>query len=119
MGISTHILDTALGRPAADVPVSLSRWLDSQWSVLSEAGLKTDADGRARQLLPEGATLAVGLYRVRFETAAYYEAQQITGLYPFVEIAFEVRDAGEQAEMQHYHIPLLLTANGYTTYRGS
>lgn len=119
MGISTHILDTALGRPAADVPVSLARWQQGQWLSISEPSLTTDADGRARQLLPEGAALVAGLYRVRFETAAYYEVQQITGLYPYVEIAFEVRDAGEQAEVQHYHIPLLLTANGYTTYRGS
>ena len=119
MGISTHILDTSLGRPAAGVPVSLSRWQQERWLSLSDANLKTDADGRARQLLPEGATLEAGLYRVRFETAAYYEAQRLTGLYPYVEIAFEVRDAEEQAEEQHYHIPLLLTANGYTTYRGS
>jgi 5-hydroxyisourate hydrolase len=119
MGISTHILDIALGRPAADVPVSLSRWRGEQWLQLSEASLKTDADGRARQLLPESSQLEPGLYRVRFETAAYYQAQRLTGLYPYVEIAFEVRDTGQQAEAQHYHIPLLLTANGYTTYRGS
>jgi 5-hydroxyisourate hydrolase len=112
MGISTHILDTALGRPAADVPVSLARRHQGEWLVLSEG--KTDADGRARQLLPEGTALDAGLYRIRFETAAYYETQRLTGLYPYVEIAFEVCD-GEQ----HYHIPLLLTANGYTTYRGS
>jgi len=117
MGISTHILDTALGRPAANVPVSLARWQEGEWIVLSES--KTDADGRARQLLPEGAKLNPGLYRVRFEAAAYYEAQRLTGLYPYVEIAFEVRGAGEAAGEQHYHIPLLLTANGYTTYRGS
>ena len=114
MGLSTHILDTALGRPANDVPVSLARWELHHWIVLSDANLKTDTDGRARQLLPEGAALATGLYRIRFETAAYYEAQHLTGLYPFVEITFEVRD-----DTQHYHIPLLLTANGYTTYRGS
>jgi 5-hydroxyisourate hydrolase len=112
MGISTHILDTAIGRPAADVPVRLARLEHAQWMTLSES--KTDADGRARQLLPEGVALNAGLYRVRFETAAYYEAQHLAGLYPFVEIAFEVRDSEG-----HYHIPLLLTANGYTTYRGS
>jgi 5-hydroxyisourate hydrolase len=112
MGISTHVLDTALGSPAADVPVSLSRWRAERWELLSES--RTDADGRARQLLPEELELDAGLYRVRFETAAYYEAQEIAGLYPYVEIAFEVRD-GEA----HYHIPLLLAANGYTTYRGS
>jgi 5-hydroxyisourate hydrolase len=114
MGISTHILDTALGRPANDVPVALARWEHHLWIELSDANLKTDDDGRARQLLPEGASLSPGLYRIRFETAAYYEAQRLTGLYPYVEIAFEVRSSE-----QHYHIPLLLTANGYTTYRGS
>jgi 5-hydroxyisourate hydrolase len=112
MGISTHILDTALGRPAAEVPITLSFFRSDQWQVLSEN--QTDADGRCRQLLPEGTTLETGLYRVRFETAAYYESQHLAGLYPYVEIAFEVRDS-----QQHYHIPLLLTANGYTTYRGS
>lgn len=112
MGISTHILDTALGQPAAEVPVSLGRWQNDRWIVLSQS--KTDADGRCRQLLPEGATIEAGLYRVRFETAAYYDAQRLAGLYPYVEIAFEVRDTE-----QYYHVPLLLTANGYTTYRGS
>jgi 5-hydroxyisourate hydrolase len=112
MGISTHILDTAIGRPAASVPVSLARFENAQWTVLSHG--MTDADGRVRSLLPEGAAPEVGLYRVRFETATYYEAQKLAGLYPYVEIAFSV-DAGQQ----HYHIPLLLTANGYTTYRGS
>ncbi len=114
MGISTHILDTALGRPANGVPIALARWEHHLWVTLSDDQLRTDADGRARQLLPEGAALAAGLYRIRFETAAYYEAQHLTGLYPFVEIAFEVRDPEA-----HYHIPLLLTANGYSTYRGS
>jgi 5-hydroxyisourate hydrolase len=112
MGISTHILDTAIGRPAAEVQVSLSRQDRGQWIVLSEN--KTDADGRARQLLPDNIALQAGLYRVRFETGAYYESQQLAGLYPYVEVAFEVRDS-----QGHYHIPLLLTANGYTTYRGS
>jgi 5-hydroxyisourate hydrolase len=92
--------------------VSLARSLKDGWVVLAED--TTDADGRCRQLLPEGAVLEAGLYRVRFESAVYYQAQEIAGLYPYVEIPFEVRDS-----QQHYHIPLLLTANGYTTYRGS
>jgi 5-hydroxyisourate hydrolase len=116
MGISTHILDTALGRPAAGVPVSLARMCSDAWIAVSGIDLKTDADGRCRQLLPEGAGLDAGVYRVRFETAVYYEAQRQAGLYPWVEIVFEVRAGDPQ---QHYHIPLLLTANGYTTYRGS
>ena len=79
MGISTHILDTSTGRPAANVPVSLSRWANERWIPLSAEGLRTDADGRARQLLPETIPLDAGLYRVRFETARYYEAHHVTG----------------------------------------
>lgn len=112
MGISTHILDTALGRPAANVPVSLAIWQSAEWALLNSA--TTDADGRAKYLLPADHPLTEGLYRARFETAVYYEAKNLQGLYPYVEIIFEVRDAS-----QHFHIPLLLTANGYSTYRGS
>ena len=112
MGISTHILDTALGRPAVEVPVSLALWQTGEWVLLNSA--TTDADGRAKYLLPADQPLLAGLYRARFETALYYEAQRLQGLYPFVDIVFEVRDAD-----QHFHIPLLLTANGFSTYRGS
>jgi 5-hydroxyisourate hydrolase len=112
MGISTHILDTALGRPAVDVPVSLAIWQSTEWVLLNSA--TTDADGRAKHLLPAGEPLTASLYRARFETSVYYEAKKLEGLYPYVEIVFEVRDAE-----QHFHIPLLLTANGYSTYRGS
>jgi 5-hydroxyisourate hydrolase len=73
----------------------------------------TDADGRCRTLLSEQA-LEQATYKLRFATAAYFTAQKITGLYPYVEIVFAVADPS-----QHYHIPLLLAANGYTTYRGS
>ncbi len=112
MGISTHILDTALGRPAADVPVSLAHWQGGDWVLLN--GTTTDSDGRAKHLLPADRTLEIGLYRARFDTAAYYEAQSLAGLYPYVDIVFEIKST-----QQHYHVPLLLTANGYTTYRGS
>ena len=112
MGVSTHVLDTATGQPAREVPVSLARQEGTEWPVLHAD--KTDADGRCRQLLPQDVVLEAGLYRVRFETAIYYRSQRLAGLYPFVEIVFEVRET-----TQHYHIPLLLTANGYTTYRGS
>jgi len=112
MGISTHILDTAKGKPAAGVGVVLKRSENSVWFPVSSA--KTDADGRCAQLLPHEGPLRAGIYRIQFDTAAYYAAEKIQGLYPVVEIVFEVRE-GEQ----HYHVPLLLTANGYTTYRGS
>ncbi len=112
MGISTHILDTALGRPAAGVPVTLAFMTNGVWSHLNESF--TDADGRCKHLLPQTQTLEPGMYRVHFETDVYYRQIHLQGLYPYVEIVFTV-SGGEQ----HYHIPLLLTANGYTTYRGS
>jgi len=112
MGISTHVLDTALGRAAADVPVSLAHWQSGEWALLN--GTVTDADGRAKHLLPADRPLDAGLYRARFDTAAYYQSQGLAALYPYVDIVFEVKTPD-----QHYHVPLLLTANGYTTYRGS
>jgi 5-hydroxyisourate hydrolase len=111
--ISTHVLDTAQGQPAKDVPVRLERRdASGVWRVLASA--RTDQDGRCAQLLPEKDALTPGLYRVGFETATYFAARKLDGLYPLVEITFHVRD-GEQ----HFHIPLLLSPNGYTTYRGS
>jgi 5-hydroxyisourate hydrolase len=112
MGISTHILDTAIGRPATAVPVTLTFMENGAWSLINEA--VTDADGRCRNLLPPTQPLQPGVYRIHFETAAYFERDRLDGLHPYVEIVFTVSD-----REQHYHIPLLLTANGYTTYRGS
>ena len=110
-GISTHVLDTALGRPAAGVPLVLWRQSDGAWV---EAGRgTTDADGRCRTLLSDQ-PLERGLYRLRFGTGPYFAQQNIAPLYPYVEIVFSVADPNE-----HHHIPLLAAANGYTTYRGS
>jgi len=111
MGLSTHILDTALGRPAANVSLTLAKLDGQAWVELGHG--TTDADGRCRTLLGEH-VLEAATYKIRFATAAYYDERQLTGLYPYVEIAFTVADP-----TQHYHIPLLFTANGYTTYRGS
>jgi len=111
--ISTHILDTARGKPAVDVPVKLERQESTGvWHLLTSA--RTDSDGRCAQLLPPDHPLPAGPYRLLFDTARYYGAQKLDGLYPVVEITFQVRE-GES----HYHIPLLLSSNGYTTYRGS
>jgi 5-hydroxyisourate hydrolase len=111
--ISTHVLDTAKGRPAAGVPVRLERQ-DSSGKRAPVGAAETDQDGRCVQLLPEGATLVEGVYRLTFDTAKYFAACGADGLYPVVEIVFRVRN-GES----HFHIPLLLSPNGYTTYRGS
>ena len=111
--ISTHGLDTVLGKPAKDVQVRLERRQTSgKW--LEMASARTDQDGRCDQLLPDNAILQAGDYRLIFDTAKYFGAQKVDGLYPIVEITFQVRD-GES----HFHIPLLLSPNGYTTYRGS
>jgi 5-hydroxyisourate hydrolase len=112
MGISTHILDTALGRPATGVPLTLACFINGDWSPLNNA--VTDGDGRCKDLLPAAQTLRPRTYRIHFDTASYYKHNHIEGLYPYIEIVFTV-----SAGQQHYHIPLLLTANGYTTYRGS
>lgn len=111
MGISTHVLDTSLGRPAIGVAVMLSRLEHGDWRTLSIE--TTDADGRIRGFLPEP-PIEAGLYRIRFDTADHFRAYEFKTLYPYVEITFEVRDPD-----LHYHIPLLISANGYTTYRGS
>lgn len=112
MGISTHILDTALGRPATGVRVALAFMTNEVWSPLNDA--VTDADGRCKDLLPATQHLQPGAYRIHFETALYYKQNQLEGLYPYIEIVFKV-----SAGQKHYHIPLLLAPNGYTTYRGS
>jgi 5-hydroxyisourate hydrolase len=111
--ISTHVLDTSRGKPAVAVAVQLERAdAHGKWIQLSSG--RTDQDGRCAQLLPDGTDLVEGNYRMTFETAAYHAAQGMLGLYPIVEITFQVR-GGES----HFHIPLLLSPNGYTTYRGS
>ena len=111
--ISTHVLDVSQGKPAKDLPVRLER-RDSagEWRVLNLS--RTDGDGRCAQLLPEKEDPGAGLYRLAFDTASHHFAQEILGLYPVVEITFEVREGESQ-----FHIPLLLSPYGYTTYRGS
>jgi 5-hydroxyisourate hydrolase len=106
-GISTHVLDISLGKPAAGINVRLTHEAGGEWLG------STDADGRCRDLLG-AAPLKSGTYRLIFAVGAYFETQQIATLYPEVTIAFQVRDP-----QQHHHIPLLLAPNGYTTYRGT
>jgi len=111
--ISTHVLDTTRGKPASGVPVTLECLNSSgKWSTVSSA--QTDQDGRCGQLLPDKQIFREGVYRLRFDTATYFAACGQQGIYPVVEIMFHVPE-GEA----HFHIPLLLSPNGYTTYRGS
>jgi 5-hydroxyisourate hydrolase len=110
--ISTHVLDTSLGKPAKDVAVRLERHDKAgDWRMVRLA--RTDGDGRCADIA-NGDELSPGIYRLTFDTAGYYAAQEMQGLYPLVQVTFSVRD-GEK----NFHIPLLLSPNGYTTYRGS
>lgn len=112
-GITTHVLDTARGRPAAGVPVTLDRREpDGRWTRVG-AGT-TDADGRLRTLVPDPAALAAGVYRITFDTAEYFSANEVEGFYPEASVVFTVRNPAE-----HFHVPLLLNPFGYSTYRGS
>lgn len=120
--ITTHVLDTARGRPAAGVPIVLQRSVDSEhdaggggataWEEIGRG--ETDGDGRLRTLHPADQRPAVGTYRLVFDTASYFAATESAGFYPTVEVTFLVDDPS-----QHYHVPLLLSPYGYSTYRGS
>jgi 5-hydroxyisourate hydrolase len=113
MPISTHVLDTSLGRPASALPLELERQLSSGgWDLVASG--ETDSDGRCKDLVAGQDPVPAGIYRIRFDTKRYFDKLGIRGLYPEVTVTFEVREASA-----HYHIPLLLSPNGYTTYRGS
>lgn len=110
--ITTHVLDTARGLPAEGVAVALERVGDGGAPPLARG--RTDADGRLRTLLPDGAALEAGVYRLVFDTGRYFAGQGVQAFYPEVPVVFQVRGAGE-----HHHVPLLLSPYGYSTYRGS
>ena len=107
-GITTHVLDTVLGRPAAGVGVRLERHDEESWLMVAESA--TDGDGRCRNLTSDA---SAGLYRLTFSTGAYFKEQGRISIYPEISITFNC--GGET----HYHLPLLLSDNSYTTYRGS
>jgi 5-hydroxyisourate hydrolase len=111
--ISTHVLDTALGAPAASVAVTLAR-VNEQGSTSVVSNGVTNADGRVAGLAPQNGSLDGGSYRLCFDVAAYFAATRRTSFYKQVCIDFVVTD-----EPQHYHVPLLLSPFGYSTYRGS
>jgi len=111
--ITTHVLDTSRGCPAAGIPVLLEhRGGAGDWHAMGRGD--TDDAGRLRTLHPDGTPLAPGLYRMTFHTGHYFEAQDVPTFYPEVVVVFEAVP-GED----HYHLPLLLAPFGYTTYRGT
>ena len=110
--ITTHILDLSSGRPASEVEVTLAVREGDGWRVLGCG--TTDADGRLATLLAPGSSLERASYRLTFAVGAYFAARQVASFYPEVEIVFAVA-----APAEHYHVPLLLSPFGYSTYRGS
>jgi 5-hydroxyisourate hydrolase len=110
--ITTHVLDISAGRPAENLPVLLEVQRNGiAWKQIGSG--TTDKDGRCADLLA-AEELSEGAYRLTFDTQTYFASNKVKTLYPQVTVVFTVRDA-----TQHYHIPLLLSPFGYSTYRGS
>ena len=109
--ITTHVLNTSQGKPAQGIGVSLLKYSGGQWEPLT-SGI-TDQDGRVSDLLETGVKLSQDKYRLEFELESYFAELGVSTFYPEASVVFMVRD------QSHYHIPLLLSPFGYTTYRGS
>lgn len=109
--ITTHVLDTARGVPASGLRITLHRLESGEW--LEVASGVTDDDGRIPGFVPVGSDLPGGTYRIRFETAAYLERTAGGAFYPHADVVCTLEGVG------HYHLPLLLSPFGYSTYRGS
>ena len=110
--ITTHVLDTARGRPATGVAVVLEFEREGAWREIGRG--VTDADGRVKALLAPGVSLSAGVHRLTFETGTYFAGQNVAAFYPRVVVVFHLTDP-----QQHHHVPLLLSPFGYSTYRGS
>jgi 5-hydroxyisourate hydrolase/2-oxo-4-hydroxy-4-carboxy-5-ureidoimidazoline decarboxylase len=109
--LTTHVLDTSLGRPGKNIPVKLLQQDPGGWKAIAQ-GITND-DGRISDLLPPETCLPTGTYKLVFDTGAYFASVSVKGFYPEVEIQFMVTD------QSHYHVPLLISPFGYSTYRGS
>jgi 5-hydroxyisourate hydrolase len=110
--ITTHVLDTSRGQPAVGISVKLERLSGvTNWQAIADG--KTNSDGRITDLLPSG-SLVVGRYRLIFAVAEYFQNSNVTSFYPQITIEFQIN-----VPTEHYHVPLLLSPFGYSTYRGS
>ncbi|MEO8334786.1 MAG: hydroxyisourate hydrolase [bacterium] len=111
--ISTHVLDVSLGKPAENITATLER-IDSHGVFSRISSYVTNEDGRVGAMVPSDGSISAGSYRLTFEVASYFADSRRESFYRTISIDFEV---GEQP--QHYHVPLLLSPFGYSTYRGS
>jgi 5-hydroxyisourate hydrolase len=109
--ITTHILDTAKGKPVQGAAIVLYAQENNGWSKIAYG--TTNQDGRITDLLAKGTVVQPGIYKMTFATAAYFNSLSVQTFYPYIEIVFEITGP------EHYHIPLLVSPFGYSTYRGS
>jgi len=109
--ITTHVLDTSVGKPGKDITIKLEGFINNSWQTITQG--VTNADGRIGDLLASGRWLPPANYRMLFDTANYYQQLNTKTFYPEVPIVFTVFDT------THYHVPLLINPFGYSTYRGS
>ena len=110
MAITTHVLDTSRGKPAATVGIKLEMRRDEKWEEVGRG--ETDADGRCKTLTPEN--MQPGMYRLCFDVGSYFRERHTETFFPETVVIFTVADV-----TAHYHVPLLVSPFGYSTYRGS
>jgi 5-hydroxyisourate hydrolase len=110
--VTVHVLDTSRGKPAEGLAVVLEWRKGDRWQQVAQG--KTDASGRIEKLLPSNRPVAAGVYRLRFESGAYFAESKTKTFYPQVVVTFEIENPKD-----HYHVPLILSPFGYSTYRGS
>ncbi|ROI09744.1 hydroxyisourate hydrolase [Chryseobacterium sp. H3056] len=110
--LSSHILDITKGQPAANVKIGLSKQKSGKWIAVDEK--QTDKNGRITDFLKEEKGVNhQGIYKLTYYTAPYFQALGQESFYPFIEVVFELKDNN------HYHVPITLSAYGYSTYRGN
>ena len=109
--ITSHILDISKGKPASGIPVTLEAESGNVWTEIGSDS--TDVNGRAKSLLSTKTKLSAGNYRLKFETKGYFKKENIDTFYPYVTIVFQI------THESNYHVPLLISPFGYSTYRGS
>ncbi len=110
--LSSHILDVSKGMPASGVPIKLEKYNESTktWTYVDQK--ITDANGRIGDFLPSENS-NIGIYKLTYLTADYFKKIGTDSFYPFIEVVFQIKD------QNHYHVPITLSAFGYSTYRGN
>ncbi|MGY3053400.1 5-hydroxyisourate hydrolase [Pedobacter sp. UYEF25] len=110
--LSSHILDISKGMPAAGVSIKLEKYNEQNKTWSFEAEKKTDESGRIPDFLPSDKS-NIGVYKLTFYTEPYFKKSHVESFYPFIEVVFQIKDG------KHYHVPITLSAYGYSTYRGN